>query len=36
MYNEANNAYKEKYAAALANLGATNQGRRMQAAAQRH
>lgn len=36
MYNEANNAYKEKYAAALANLGSTNQGRRMQAAAQRH
>lgn len=36
MYNEAQNNYKEKYAAALANLGATNQGRRMQAAAQRH
>lgn len=36
MYNEANNTYKEKYAAALANLGTTNQGRRMQAAAQRH
>ena len=36
MYNEANNTYKEKYANALANLGATNQGRRMQAAAQRH
>lgn len=35
-YNEANNAYAEKYANALANLGATNQGRRMQAAAQRH
>ena len=35
-YNEANNTYKEKYANALANLGATNQGRRMQAAAQRH
>ena len=36
MYNEANNTYKEKYANALANLGATNQGRRMQANAQRH
>ena len=36
MYNEANNAYAEKYANALANLGATNQGRRMQANAQRH
>lgn len=36
MYNEANNSYKEKYANALANLGATNQGRRMQANAQRH
>lgn len=35
-YNEANNTYKEKYANALASLGATNQGRRMQAAAQRH
>ena len=35
-YNEANNTYKEKYANALANLGATNQGRRMQANAQRH
>ena len=35
-YNEANNAYAEKYANALANLGATNQGRRMQANAQRH
>ena len=31
MYNEANNAYAEKYATALAQLGATNQGRRMEA-----
>lgn len=36
MYNEASNSYKEKYANALANLGTTNQGRRMQANAQRH
>ena len=36
MYNEAQNGYREKYANALANLGATNQGRRMQANAQRH
>lgn len=34
--NEAQNGYTEKYANALANLGATNQGRRMEAAAKRH
>lgn len=36
MKNEAQNSYAEKYANALANLGATNQGRRMEAAAKRH
>jgi hypothetical protein len=36
MYNEAQNGYAEKYAAALAQLGSTNQGRRMEAAAKRH
>lgn len=36
MYNEAQNSYAEKYANALANLGTTNQGRRMEAAAKRH
>lgn len=36
MKNEAQNSYIEKYANALANLGATNQGRRMEAAAKRH
>ena len=36
MKNEAQNSYAEKYANALANLGATNQGRRMEAATKRH
>ena len=36
MYNEAQNDYTQKYAAALAQLGSTNQGRRMEAAAKRH
>lgn len=36
MKNEAQHSYAEKYANVLANLGATNQGRRMEAAAKRH
>ena len=36
MTNEANAGYRSTYANALANLGATNQGRRMEAAARRY
>jgi len=36
MTNEANAGYRSAYANALANLGTTNQGRRMEAAARRY